>query len=64
MTSAAVSTAFRISHSARCRSPCGCWALTLRQAPRFDLVMEFLVGPPPLGPAPALPLRLSTVVET
>ena len=25
----------------------------------FDLVMEFLVGPPPLGPAPALPLRLS-----
>ena len=25
----------------------------------FDLVMEFLVGPPPLGPAPTLPLRLS-----
>ena len=25
----------------------------------FNLVMEFLVGPPPLGPAPALPLRLS-----
>ena len=25
----------------------------------FDLVMEFLVGPPPLGPAQALPLRLS-----
>ena len=25
----------------------------------FDLVMEFLMGPPPLGPAPALPLRLS-----
>ena len=25
----------------------------------FDLVMELLVGPPPLGPAPALPLRLS-----
>ena len=24
-----------------------------------DLVMEFLVGPPPLGPAPTLPLRLS-----
>ena len=24
-----------------------------------SLVMEFLVGPPPLGPAPALPLRLS-----
>ena len=22
----------------------------------FDLVMEFLVGPPPLGPAPTLPL--------
>ena len=33
---------------------CGCWA---RSAP-FDLVMEFLVGPPPLGPAPTLPLRL------
>ena len=25
----------------------------------FDLVMEFLVGPPPLRPAPTLPLRLS-----
>ena len=25
----------------------------------FNLVMEFLVGPPPLGPAPTLPLRLS-----
>ena len=25
----------------------------------FDLVMEFLVGPPPLGPAPTLRLRLS-----
>ena len=30
----------------------------LEQLP-FDLVMEFLVGPRPLGPAPALPLRLS-----
>ena len=30
----------------------------LRSAP-FDLVMEFLAGPPPLGPAPTLPLRLS-----
>ena len=25
----------------------------------FNLVMEFLVGPPPLGPALTLPLRLS-----
>ena len=43
---------------AELRHPQAEWALTLRQLCALDLVM-FLVGPPPLGPTPALPLQLS-----
>ena len=50
-----------LSHNSR---PLGHWRnLDAAYAPPgsapFGLVMEFLVGPPPLGPAPTLPLRLS-----